>query len=65
MSVDVLLNNRLSLNNTTNIGSGSLIDVLLDVVDDLLVNLTVNNGLNVNNLVLADSLLYDGLAANK
>lgn len=65
MSVDVLLNNRLSLNNTTNIGSGSLIDVLLDVVDDLLVNLTMNNGLNVNNLVLADSLLYDGLAANK
>jgi len=56
---NVLLDEGGSLNHTTHVGGGCLRDVLLNVMDDVLVDLTVNNRLHLNDAVLSDGFLYD------
>jgi len=56
---DGLLHDRGALHHAAHVGSGGLLDVLLDVVDDVLVDLTMHNGLHLHDAVLADGLLHD------
>jgi hypothetical protein len=42
------------------VGSGGLLDVLLNVVDHVPVNLAVDDGLHLHDAVLPDGLLHDG-----
>lgn len=58
-----MLNERRALDNSAHGRSGSLSDVLLNVVDDVLVYFTVDNWLDLNNAVLSDCLLNDGCTA--
>jgi len=55
-----LLHDRLALDDTAHVGGRCLLDVLLDVVDDVLVDFTVDDGLNLDDAVLSDGLLDDG-----
>ena len=62
VGVDLLLNNGVLLDHTTHVGGGGLLDVLLNVVNNILVDLTMDDGLHLNDLVVSDGLLDDGRA---
>jgi len=59
IGVNLLLHDGLVLVDTS-LSRGSLVVVLLDVVDDVLVYLTMKNGLYLNHSVVTDGLLNDG-----
>jgi len=47
-----------SLHHTAHVGSRGFLDVLLNVMDDVLVNLTVNNRLHFYDAIIADGFLH-------
>ena len=60
-----LLDDGTSLNDTTHVGSGGLLNVLLNMVNHVLVYLTVDDGLHLNDLIVSDGLLDDSRAGNE
>ena len=58
--MDLLLDNGVPLDHTTHVGSRSLLDVLLNVMHDVLVDLTMNNGLHLSDSVVSHGFLDDG-----
>jgi len=59
-----LLHEGRSLNDSTHVRSRSLNNVLLNVVYNILIDLTMENGLHLNHPVSADALLHDGGSYN-
>jgi len=58
--VNLLLNHGVQLHDTSHIRSGGLSDVLLDMMHDVVINFAVDNRLDLNDAVVADSLLDNG-----
>jgi len=61
VSVNVLLDDRLEGDGSSDGRGGSLVDVLHDVVNNLLLDLLVDDGLHLDEAILSDGLLNKGV----
>ena len=64
LGVNVLLDDGLSANDSAHVSRSGLDDVLDNVADDGLLNFTVNNRLNLDDLVCAHGFLNDRSTVN-